>query len=144
MNLQKSKGRIILEQLKEIVESTNLFAKISFGRVREVTEEDDFNACYILEFDEEMEHSGDVSDDVCAYDRHMTVDFHMNLSFVESLEYKDIQEQFERVMLGDSQLWTTSNILDREVMLAAWDGNEAFDDGKKQGLLRFKFRYRIN
>lgn len=144
MNLPKSKGRIILEQLKDIVLESSLFEYASFGKVKEITEEDQFNKCYILEFDEEMEHSGDVTDAICGYDRYMTVDFHMNLSFTEELEYKDIQEQFERILVGDSLIWTNAGILDREVQMAAWDNNEAFDDGKKQGMLRFKFRYRIN
>lgn len=140
--MEKSKGTIVLEQLKEVVKSTKLFNKVSFGRVIELSEEKEFNSCYILEFDEETEHSGLVSDAPCAYDKRMTVDFHLNLSFEYELEYKDIEAYFEKIMLTDSEVWTKAEILDRVPMYSAWDNNELFDDGKKQGMLRYQIWYR--
>ena len=140
--MNKSRGTIVLEQIKEIVEATKLFKQVSFGRVKEISEEDVFNSCYIIEFEEEVEHDGTVSDNTCSYDRRMIVDFHLNLSFEYDLEYKDIQAYFDRIMLQDGEFWTKAGILDRVPMYVAWDNNEYFDDGKKQGMLRYQIWYR--
>ena len=136
-----SKGRKVLEEIKEILLANKIFSDVSFSRPKAITEETVFPMCYVYEIGEIADFRGIGNTGIKGYTKEMTICVKLNLNMQDPLEYKDYQEKVERAILSDSRIWKT--VIDRDLDNSAWDGNAYFDEStyKKEGGIFFKVKY---
>lgn len=132
--------RDIVEDVKKVIESSNLFEKVSYSNGTVLTQEEIFPACYINLHTNTFNSNGKNTTGLDGYDSMLlvTLDIYLNQGD-DQLNYLDIQDSLVREMLKDTKLWRYT--LDRDIKVASWDFNENYP--KKEGNVTFEFKLRL-
>jgi hypothetical protein len=133
--------RKIIEELKDIIEYSNIFNKVEISKNIALTQENTFPSCYIKIDGTTNELNGNIgTEDGCEYDRVMMIRIRMFLEMSDNnpLEFLDFQDKVETAILTDNPLWKI--ILDRDIIGTEWDNDTSYP--KKEGELSLLVKWR--
>lgn len=131
--------RTAVEELKNILEFSQIFQKVSVGKRVPLTEEINFPSCYIKVDGTTAELNGNIGTKAgCEYDLYLDIRLIVNLNLEDDLDYLDIESDIVEAILTDSSLWNV--IVDRDFIGSGWDNDANYP--KKEGELGFNVRLR--
>lgn len=133
--------RKIVEEVKAILEYSNIFTSIEISNGKALTQINSFPTCHLKVDGSVFELNGNMgTDDGCEYDRVMTIRARMFLEMSDNnpLEFLDFQDKVETAILTDNPLWKI--ILDRDIIGTEWDNDTSYP--KKEGELSLLVKWR--
>ena len=131
--------RVVVEEIKAILESSGIFRRVSTGKITPLTEENTFPSCFVKVDGTSATLNGNIGTNVgCEYDMYMDVRLVINLELQDDLDFLDVESDVVSAMLSDSGIWSV--IIDREFIGSGWDSDANYP--KKEGELGFSVRYR--
>lgn len=131
--------RVAVEEIKKILEYSQLFQNVSTGKRKALTEEDNFPSCYIKVDGVTAELNGNIGVQAgCEYDLYLDIRLILNLNMQDSLDFLDIESDVVEAILTDNPLWNV--VLDRDYIGSGWDSDANYP--KKEGELGFSIRLR--
>lgn len=131
--------RIAVEEIKKILEHSQLFLNVSTGKRKALTEEDNFPSCYVKVDGVNVVLNGNMGVQAgCEYDLYLDVRLIVNLNLQDDLDFLDIESDIVQAILTDSPLWNV--VVDREYIGSGWDSDANYP--KKEGELGFVIRLR--
>jgi hypothetical protein len=133
-----TKYEVLLNDLKEILESTQSINYVSHGRHVNLAQENNFNAVYIVPAVDTFEPFSNGSS-IGAYDNYYTIQLITNIdSTSDDLYWVSVRTDIINAVLNDSAIWT--NIVDRDIISVI---NDDFDSYPFKTIkLVFEFRLR--
>lgn len=130
--------RVIVEELKSILEYTNYFHKVEVTPKKDLTQEDVFPSVY-LHIDGTVNKVNGINTITgCEYNRQMVVELHVSLDLNEPLEFFDVYDLVETAVLEDKDLWKF--VIDRNIVGSEWDDGKLYP--KKSGTIFVSLFYR--
>lgn len=131
--------RVAVEEIKNILEFSQIFQKVSAGKRVPLTEEINFPSCYIKVDGTTAEINGNMGVKAgCEYDLYLDIRLIINLNLENDLDFLDIESDVVQAILTDSSLWSV--VLDRNYIGSGWDNDANYP--KKEGELGFSVRLR--
>lgn len=131
--------RVVVEEIKSILEHSQLFTNVGTGKRKALTEEDIFPSCYIKVDGSTAELNGNIGvNSGCEYDMYMDIRLIINMELQDNLDFLDLESDVIEAILSDSPLWNV--VLDRDYIGSGWDADANYP--KKEGELGFNIRFR--
>lgn len=131
--------RVVVEEIKAILESSGIFRRVSTGKITPLTEENTFPSCFVKVDGTSAEYSSiSGSDYGCEYDFYMDVRLVINLELSDDLDFLDIESDTVNAMLRDSEFQKV--IITSTFIGSGWDSDANYP--KKEGELGFSIRFR--
>lgn len=133
-----TKYEVLLNDLKEIVETVPTINKVSHGKHEPLTSESAFNAVYIVPkvdtFETAIGGTG-----MSSYDNYFIIQLIANIdSSASDLAWVNVRTDLIQAVLSDTSIWT--NVIDRDIISVTND-NFASHPNKTINLV-FEFRLR--
>lgn len=131
--------RQAVEELKSILEYSQLFKNVSVAKRKALTEEDNFPSCYVKVDGTLAELNGNIGVKAgCEYDLYLDIRLILNLQLEDDLDYLDMESDVVEAILIDNPLWNV--VVDRDFIGSSWDSDANYP--KKEGELGFSIRLR--